>query len=337
VASYRQQVASAFSNNHSLLAAHSLQTKIKEITMSNRKRVSRIIIALIATIMSISIAWQTAKADVPPSKMVGIATLPGAAIQDSDWSFENADAFDYSNPMALEYASRFTDQELEPANKDVEEPVDYGANSPMVLQYVNQYHNAEPAPSSSWNFADADAFDYSNPSALEYASQYGYKQPRGRVIQVDVAEAGTRFVFDEAPVYEDGMPDYGNSFVTEGYLYPAGTLSESNGVLPNGDPEFPELVIGTWTCRGWFIGEGAYTESGPWVITTQVYDMGEEVGSEMIITEGFELSDIGIEGQRAITGGTGHFNQARGTMSQTLIGFNETMGVNLQVTLQPTR
>ena len=35
------------------------------------------------------------------------------------------------------------------------------------------------------------------------------------------------------------MPAYGNPFVTEGYLYPSGTLGGSNGVLPDGRPEFP--------------------------------------------------------------------------------------------------
>ena len=149
-------------------------------------------------------------------------------------------------------------------------------------------------------------------------------------IKVDVAEAGTRFSFDEAPIFaEDGMPAYGNSFVTEGYLYPEGTLSESNGVLPSGEPEFPELVIGKWTCRGYFVGDGAHTTTGPWVVTTQVY----ELDGEIIVTDGFELSDIGVAGSRAITGGTGLFSRARGEMEQTLIGFNETMGVNLQVEL----
>ena len=154
-----------------------------------------------------------------------------------------------------------------------------------------------------------------------------------RTLHLDVAEAGTRFIFDEAPVFEDGMPAYGNSFITEGYIYPAGTLSESNGVLPNGVAEFPDLVLGKWTCRGYFIGNGAYTETGPWVVTTQIFDLGQMPGTETIVTEGFELSDIGITGYRAITGGTGEYSRARGQMSQVLTGFNETMGVNLQVEL----
>ncbi|MDF3015785.1 MAG: hypothetical protein K0R44_1010, partial [Thermomicrobiales bacterium] len=50
------------------------------------------------------------------------------------------------------------------------------------------------------------------------------------VLRFDVAEDGTHFVFDPDLTDADGMPGYGTSFVTHGYLYPAGTLSESNGV-----------------------------------------------------------------------------------------------------------
>ena len=211
----------------------------------------------------------------------------------------------------------------------IEESVTYPDS--LAWQYARPYLEAAPD--------DQPAIHYSDALPLLYAKQYGNWTPQRTAknnIQVDVAEAGTRFVFDDAPVFEDGMPAYGNSFVTEGYLYSAGTLNESNGVLPNGDPEFPELVLGRWTCRGWFIGDGAYTTTGPWVVTTQIYDFGDEVGAEMIITEGFELSDVGVAGERAITGGTGAYERARGSMSQTLLGFNESMGVNLQVTLDPT-
>ena len=49
----------------------------------------------------------------------------------------------------------------------------------------------------------------------------------------DVAEDITRFVFAAAPVFDDGLPAYGNAFVTQGYIYPAGTLSNgAEGVNP---------------------------------------------------------------------------------------------------------
>lgn len=125
------------------------------------------------------------------------------------------------------------------------------------------------------------------------------------VVKFDVAESASRFVFDEEPVFDDGFPAYGNAFVTQGYIYPHGTLDGSNGVLPNGEPEFPDKVIGEWTCRGWFVGDGAHTESGPWVITTQVYDLGDAPGDVTLVSEGYELADVNESVQRAITGGTG--------------------------------
>ena len=125
------------------------------------------------------------------------------------------------------------------------------------------------------------------------------------------------------------MPAYGNPFVTQGYIYPAGTLSGTNGVLPDGSPEFPELVLGEWTCRGWMIGDGAHTTTGPMVITTQVYNFGGEFGAAMLVSDGYELADIGTSIHRAIAGGTGPYATARGEASQTLLGFTEQMGVNL--------
>ncbi len=59
----------------------------------------------------------------------------------------------------------------------------------------------------------------------------------------DVSEDLSRFVFAAAPVFEEGMPAYGNAFVTQGYIS-AGTLDDAvEGTLPNGDPAFPDLVI----------------------------------------------------------------------------------------------
>jgi hypothetical protein len=153
-----------------------------------------------------------------------------------------------------------------------------------------------------------------------------------KVIEFDVAEDATRFAFDEDQfVFEDGLPAYGNHFVTQGYIYPPGTLTASTGVFENGDPEFPDLVIGEWTCRGVFIGDGAKTVSGPWVITTQFYDLGD---GHTVASEGLELADIGVAIARGITGGTGPFKNATGEAVQTLLGFNLTEGVNLRFKLE---
>ncbi len=154
------------------------------------------------------------------------------------------------------------------------------------------------------------------------------------VIRFEVAEDGTHFVYDPDLAHEDGMPAYGASFITRGYIYPAGTLTEGNGVNPDGSPEFPEKVLGEWICRGWMVGEGMRTTTGAMVITTQLYSFGDEQGSAMLVSDGHELADVGVEITRAITGGTGTFTGAGGEARQALLGLNATEGVNLQYELE---
>ena len=149
-------------------------------------------------------------------------------------------------------------------------------------------------------------------------------------VAFDVVEDGTKFVFDDGPLASNGYPAYGNSFVTQGYIYPAGTLNAdgSNGANADGSAEFPELVMGTWTCRGWFIGDGANTVTGPWVVTHQLYDFGVN-GSKSFTSDGMELSDVGVSERRAITGGTGKYRWIGGDLKQTLRGFNASGGVTV--------
>ena len=166
---------------------------------------------------------------------------------------------------------------------------------------------------------------------------------RPRTLEVDIAEDGTRFVFDEAPVFDDGMPAHGNPFVTQGYIYPAGTLTNSNGVNPDGTPEFPDKVIGEWSCRGYFIADGAHTTEGAWVFTTQLFAFGDDpdTGAETIVVTGYEGAEAGAIVTAAISGGTGRYATARGDADQELLGFNNpelpTMGINKTVELELAR
>ena len=157
-----------------------------------------------------------------------------------------------------------------------------------------------------------------------------------RLFAFEVSEDASvkgKFVFDDAPLHQDGLPAYGASFITGGYVYPVGTLEEGRGVLPSGEPEFENLVMGSWICRGHFIGDGAHTTTGPIVATTQTYDLGRKPGEKMFVTEGVEIADFGEEVERAITGGTGPYRNSRGVILQELLGFNQTGGVNLRVTV----
>jgi hypothetical protein len=104
---------------------------------------------------------------------------------------------------------------------------------------------------------------------------------------------------------------------------------DGDGNIIKVEPEFPDKVIGDWTCRGWFIGDGAHTETGAWVSTTQMDNFGAEPGKLTLITDGVEIADIGAGIERAVTGGTGKYAMARGEAVQELLGFNESDGVNL--------
>ncbi len=167
------------------------------------------------------------------------------------------------------------------------------------------------------------------------ASSQEDKGKNGLVLKFDVAEDMTRFVFDKNVVHEDGMPKHGSSFITQGYIYQYGTLKNGqDGVNKDGTPKYPEKVLGEWTCRGYFVGKGAHTTTGPMVITTQIYNFGTQLGTDMLVSEGYELADIGIAIQRAITGGTGKYNSASGEATQTFLGFNATEGVSLRYELK---
>ncbi len=164
---------------------------------------------------------------------------------------------------------------------------------------------------------------------------------KGKVVEVDIVENPRKFSFDETPAFEDGSPAYGGEFITQGFIYPKGTLEMGDGVDVNGNPQFPDLVIGTWFCRGWHVGDGAHTQTGPIVITHQIFNFGEKFGAKTIATDGLELADIGESIKRAITGGTGRYKRARGEQVQTLEGLNQfeseqgaLIGVRLQMKLK---
>ena len=159
-------------------------------------------------------------------------------------------------------------------------------------------------------------------------------------VNVEVVEIGSRFVFDETPVFDDdGYPAYGGEFVTQGYIYPAGTLQPGHdGINADGSPEYPDAVIGIWTCRGWHIGDGAHSVGQPWVATTQIFAFDgptdfDQKGMSTIVSDGIELPDPGVVVRRAITGGTGTYFHASGEQVQSLVDFNETLGVILRVDL----
>ena len=148
-------------------------------------------------------------------------------------------------------------------------------------------------------------------------------------LTVEVAETGSRFVPDPDHVDADGNPTRGNYFVTEGYIYESGTLTCVDGACDGvvydeagvPSPEFPDALLGTWTCYGVFT-EDATATTGAFVGTTQIFDLGDGAGEDIIITSGQEYIDIGLPVSRVVVGGTGQYAGVEGVQTQTFIGIN---------------
>lgn len=147
----------------------------------------------------------------------------------------------------------------------------------------------------------------------------------------DVAENHKKIFMAEAPLHENGMPAHGNAFISQGYIYPAGTLeADTKGVLEDGSPAYPNKVLGTWTCDGYLVGDGGNAKTGVWIISRQVFDFKD---GDKIITQGTEIVDTGVENLRPITGASGDYREFHGDMAQTLLGFSEQMTVNVSFRL----
>jgi hypothetical protein len=155
-----------------------------------------------------------------------------------------------------------------------------------------------------------------------------------KVLEFDVSEDMTRFIYDKDVAFEDGLPADGSAFITRGYLYAAGSLKgDGDGVNEDGSPQYPEKLIGEWICQGYMINDAGHAKGGVWVFSTQFFQFGSTPGAETIVTQGYELADVGMAISRAITGGTGQYQNARGEGAQTMLGLNATDGVNLRVKL----
>ena len=145
------------------------------------------------------------------------------------------------------------------------------------------------------------------------------------VFTVDVAEdlAG-KFV----PTFvkpEHTQPERGSFFVTEGRVFPAGTIvGDGADFNPNRSGH-----IGIWICRGTHLVAANEIPAAPlWVSSAQLFVLGRQ-GKEQLTTDGVEG---GGTITRVVTGGAGNYAGWVGEQRQTFLGFNPTGGVNLRVT-----
>lgn len=171
-------------------------------------------------------------------------------------------------------------------------------------------------------------------AVLGFASTVGAKESGNR-ITVDVAEDASKFFFEGDATIDEGelagFPAYGDGFITQGFIYAEGTLSaddpgieceyDDDGLPTSCTPLYEP--IGTWTCWGHHVGDGALTEEGEQVVvTTQLFEFELDGETHTIVTNGFESAGANVTDERAITGGTGRYSKARGTQTQLAYGLH---------------
>jgi hypothetical protein len=143
------------------------------------------------------------------------------------------------------------------------------------------------------------------------------------VFTVDVAEDLSKFV--STPVSpSDPFPKRGATFVTEGRIFPGGTIpADGSSFDPSRDGS-----IGAWTCRGiHLVGADELPGAPIWVHSAQFFALPDD--RRAISTEGLEGS---APIRRPVTGATGSLKGYLGEQRQEFLGFNATGGVNLRVT-----
>lgn len=155
------------------------------------------------------------------------------------------------------------------------------------------------------------------------AAQTATQETQLEVFTIEVAEDVTRLALADAPVLEDGLPAYGNAYITQGYLYPEGTLLEGiSGTLKDGSPAFPDKVLGEWTSWGYHVGrEGAHTQSGPFVTAFELFDFGGAHGEETILLGG--VIPVDTVAPMPVLGGTGPYAYACGEADHEVLRFDD--------------
>ena len=167
------------------------------------------------------------------------------------------------------------------------------------------------------------------PSTLTVAEVLNLATDADGTIRFDLAEDGTRLVRADVSVLAAGLRAQGAPYYAQGYIYPEGTLStQVDGVNADGSAQFPERVLGQWTAYGWSVDDGTDGTDGPRLLSTQLYQFGDEWGATTLVSEGVVLPNPGGTVERAITGGTGPFAVARGELLDTTLEVNDTEGRN---------
>jgi hypothetical protein len=156
------------------------------------------------------------------------------------------------------------------------------------------------------------------------AAQMSTNSPERIEFMVDVAEDMDLFREPRVPIGTE--PLRGSFFITEGKIYPAGTIPSVNSTAFN--PKTTAGAIGTWFCKGTFLVSGSEFDKSPKaVLSDQLYLLSTD--KQSIATTGVEGNGVAV---RPVLGGTGPYAGYTGEQTQEFLGFNATGGVNLRVT-----
>ena len=124
---------------------------------------------------------------------------------------------------------------------------------------------------------------------------------------------------------EHTQPERGAFYITEGRVFPAGTI-QGDGADFN---PARSGHVGVWISRGTHLVSASEIPAAPWwALTAQLFVLGRQ-GKELIASEGVEGAGALT---RIVTGGAGNYTGFVGEQRTTFLGFNPTGGVNLRVT-----
>lgn len=135
-----------------------------------------------------------------------------------------------------------------------------------------------------------------------------------------MSEDGTRLLVANAVVSENSLAVYGDPYLTWGYLYPEGTLSDGvSGTLRDGKPAFPDRVIGAWTRWGYRADREVAHPRDEFVVTVyELFDFDEKHGGGTVLLGGVIPAEPGTP--MRVLRGTGPY--ACGEAAQEVLKFD---------------
>jgi hypothetical protein len=141
----------------------------------------------------------------------------------------------------------------------------------------------------------------------------------GRTFRLDNPTVAPVNPFDPFTSAVMATAQRGNTFIVTGKIYPGGTIpSGGTFASPISFGADHTGSIGTWICTGTFNIPGSDILAGstePMVFTNQIFYLGS--GNDALFSHGAEASGQTV---RAVTGGTGIYDGARGTEIQSTLG-----------------